>query len=401
MPINPETELSICYSISNFHPNGGGAEQFALNLAVYASEHGSDVTVVTRAVPGCVRESRFYGVRVFRDIHTLNAGPLFGVTYLLTSLLAFFPRVLKADILYSHFLYLDAVIMAFYARLFRKPLVIQLHSSGACGDIAALKDIHGGKLLMRFLLRSGRFIAISEDIRRELIAEGCEDARIIPISVGVDTEKFRPPEDREALRRRLGFEGFSVVYMGRLAPQKGLLHLLLACVPLAKREGFRLYIIGRGPQEAELKSKAAELGLADTVVFTGHVPDTVPYLQAADVYVLPSIAEGMPASLMEAMACGTACVASDIGGVRELVSSGRNGLLVRPASSDALAEALGSLCSNPALRMALASNARAVVGSEHDEKTVFSRHCLLYAQLVSRTFSPEEFRSESKGNTCR
>ena len=141
--------------------------------------------------------------------------------------------------------------------------------------------------------------------------------------------------------------------VARLAPQKGLDVLVQAIKALVDGgTDVKLTIVGPGPREGSLRASAARLGVAERVSFAGAVgqDDMAAYYAQADVFCLPSFAEGLPVVLMEAMATGRPVVATRIMGVPELVEEGVSGFLVAPGNVDQLAGALGRLAASPALR---------------------------------------------------
>ena len=156
---------------------------------------------------------------------------------------------------------------------------------------------------------------------------------------------------------------------------------------------MKLVIVGSPPWRnfhffRSLHKSILELGLADEVILTGHIPnDRIPaILKAIDVYVLPSLREGTPVSILEAMAMEKAIVATDVGGVRDQIINGQTGLLIQPMSSKAIANAINSLFSNPLLRAKLGRNAR-----RHVEKNFSPAQALnQYRQLYKRHWNKEE-----------
>src|SRR5690606_4716037 len=152
------------------------------------------------------------------------------------------------------------------------------------------------------------------------------------------------PGDRDEARRLVGFDNGRrhLLFIGNLLPVKGVDVLLDACRALAsRRDDWCLHLVGDGAGRAGLEQQARALGLADRVVFHGsrahaELPE---WLRASDLFVLPSRSEGIPNVLLEASACATPWVASDVGGIPEIVSLGA-GTLVPPEQPDALADAL-------------------------------------------------------------
>lgn len=187
-----------------------------------------------------------------------------------------------------------------------------------------------------------------------------ERIRIVP--PGVDP-KYCPQPPDERLQARLGLSGRpALFYLGSLIPRKNLLVLLEAfqkvhhSIPPA-----RLVLGGRGPQEGELRARAAELGILDAVIFAGEVPEQekVAYYNLADVYLLPSRLEGFGMSAAEAMACGKPVVAANAASLPEVIVDGVTGCLAGPDRPDDFAGAILRLLHDEPLRRALGQAGRA------------------------------------------
>lgn len=157
-----------------------------------------------------------------------------------------------------------------------------------------------------------------------------------------------------------------VLYVGRLDPGKGLEHLLAAMhlILLERREGMTLHLVGSGRLETELRQQAQELQLAEHIKFHGYIAhgeELLALYRASSVFVLPSLSEGLPLVLLEAMACGVPIVATRVGGIPDIISDGVHGLLVQPGEPHALACAMRRLIVNELLRQQLRENAFAHV----------------------------------------
>ena len=174
------------------------------------------------------------------------------------------------------------------------------------------------------------------------------------IHSGVDIKKYRRPVvDSTEMRQSLNLpEGaFVVGTVGRLAPIKGHIHLLKAAAQLlAGRRDLFFVFVGEGELHDDLQRYAEEAGIAKNVRFPGWRADVASMLSVFDVFVFPSLNEGMGKAIVEAMAMGKPVIASDIGGIPDLVVQGENGILVPPAYSAALAEAIMALYTNPERR---------------------------------------------------
>jgi len=194
-----------------------------------------------------------------------------------------------------------------------------------------------------------RYVPLSQELEGYLRNQvGVADAKIRPICNGVDVESFRPlvPRDREAVLPP-GFadpDSVLVGTVGRLEPIKDQLTLVRALAEMCTRRPednrLRLLLVGDGSQKAEIEALAASEGIRDRVWLAGNREDIVRLMSAMDVFVLPSLAEGISNTILEAMASGLPVVATRVGGNAELVIDGETGLLVPRADPKAMAEAL-------------------------------------------------------------
>ena len=186
-------------------------------------------------------------------------------------------------------------------------------------------------------------VTVSDDIRRRLVDSGIHERKISVVRRGVDTDKFTEG-DRQAARSRLGLKVSAkyLLWVGRVEPVKGL-SVLLAALQQLKEEGvdFQMLLIGSGGQSEVLEAEARRRDIDDRLNWLGVVsherlPD---YYRAVDLTILPSLSEGVPNVLLESIACGTPFVASDVGGIPEIATVGRD-RLVEPKNAMALACAI-------------------------------------------------------------
>lgn len=202
------------------------------------------------------------------------------------------------------------------------------------------------------------------------------------IKNGIDTAFWKfSEEERAAARAELGLspETLLLFSSGRLDEQKGFEYLLRALPLFAdKIQKFRLAIAGEGPLESALGRVARECGVADSVLFLGRRSNIRQLLCACDIFVLPSLWEGLPNSLLEAMAVGRACAASGVDGSRELIEDGKSGLLTEAANSHSIAQALTRLAADAELRARLGAAARRHVEREHSFERMMSEYGAAY-----------------------
>jgi len=247
------------------------------------------------------------------------------------------------------------------------------------------------RLLDRFLGPRTRYaLAVSETVRQYLKRD-----RHIPLDNievfyhGVDTDFFRPaaPEEREQERRELGVPGDAIAVgtTTRLHPTKGHVHLVRAVAKLLPTEpNLRLLLANVGEEEHALREEVARLDVADKVVFAGSRPDVRLFLAALDVFAIPSLAEGFPNSMLEAMAMGRPVVSTNVDGMGEMLKPGENALVVPAEDADALARELGRMVREPDLRERL-SRASLAFANVLSIRSTVERLTRIYTRLARGT----------------
>ena len=261
-----------------------------------------------------------------------------------------------------------------------------------CGA-RVLYQVHGGELQRftesRFFSGFVRRAARWPDVLVVLSRQELEAfRRLAPgrametVPNGIDCEPYRrysrpAPEPEAALR---------LIYVGRLAPAKGLLETVEA-VRLAKSRGIavRLVIAGAGPEEAGLRQYVRDAGLARDVAFVGpaYEDHKARLLAQADVFVLASYSEGLPYSLLEAMAAGVVPIATPVGGIPDAVKSGEHGLLVEPRDAEAIAEAIAALAADRAQLARMSATCRKRIAAAYSIERVAKDFSELYWGLCA------------------
>ena len=228
-----------------------------------------------------------------------------------------------------------------------------------------------------------RYVPMSKDIARWLEKHvGVEPARIRQLYSGVDSERFRPVTDYPIIAKR---SPLVLGTVGRLDPVKNQSSLLVAVASLVTRfPSLCLTIVGEGPLRASLEAQTASLGLTDRVRFTGARSDTSDLMRRLDVFVLPSINEGISNTILEAMATGLPVVAGRVGGNPELVLDGVTGRLYDPADPGALEQALLPYLTDLTLRQAHGKAARDRVVQNFGLEAMIARYRSLYDELLAK-----------------
>ena len=290
----------------------------------------------------------------------------------------------------------------FYANTFTLPTA---KLAGVPVIIASIRDTGvylspAQKRVQRIVCRFADCILVNaEAIRRWLIEEGYQSAKIAVIRNGIDLSRFARKQDGTRLRLELGLPRRApvVVMLSRLNPQKGIDYFLEAAAYVRERcpkahflvVGDR-FILQDGVRQRdvayqqELERRAARLGLGRCMVFTGFRADVPELLAEAAVSVLPSLSEGLSNTLLESMAAGVPVVATTVGGNTELIEDGVNGLLVPPRDPAALAEAICAILNDRDLARRLGQEARQRVVERFSLERMVSETQDLYVQLLER-----------------
>lgn len=253
-----------------------------------------------------------------------------------------------------------------------------MSSSGETSDIKLLKRSLMGKFFYPLIKRVDAVVSVCKQSTRELINGGFSEERIAEIPNGVDLDRFvqRPP--------RQGLKGPIITFVGRLDRYKGVDFLLEAFKRvITQNSNSRLLIVGTGPDETLLKDKTVRLHLEENIQFLGKREDVFSLLLDSDIFVLPTLSEGMSNVLLEAMACGLPVVTTSVGGNCDLISNGHNGLLVPPGDSDALGEALIEILHDAALAGRLGDEARKTVQENYSLEFITDRYLALYNRITS------------------
>jgi len=391
--LGPGGRLRVCLCISLYPPWLGGAERQAQALACELVRQGHAVTVVTRWFHGLPSKEVLDGVEVCRAIRTWDCGPMFGVTYVL-SLAAYLLRQRKRfDVIQATYLYLDAFTAALLRGILRRPLVVRPACGGVDGDVRRLGQLRFWPLVRSWdrptvsfvrrtiQARTDMLVALSCELEEELLAAGFAADRITRIPNGIDVSRFRPRSPAPFSAQETGP---TLLFVGRLHAQKNLPVLLRAAAELSSRwPNLRVVLVGDGPERGRLEGLTNDLGLERRVRFAGEVPDVLPFLHAADLFVHPSRAEGMPGALLEAMACGLPCVATRIGGTVDIITDGEDGILIPPGDDRLLAGAIGRLLGDLGLARRLGRQARATVEARFAMDGVARQYAALYEGLVA------------------
>ncbi len=328
----------------------GGAEVYVAEFCRALPQLGAEVTLFCPSGRPFVEFARARGVK---SVNWKTHGKLDPITII------FLFRLIKSlgiDVVHTH-LSTASLLGAFAAKLARVRSVAHVHglNSAAC---------------FRY---SDCVIAVSEAVKRHLCSQGLPEKRGHVVHNGVDLGRFAPVPVEEA-KQRQGWDTNQFVFgvFGRLSAEKGQ-QTAIEALFLMKQEGAdaRLVLAGTGDDRHDLERSARALSIAGSVVFAGFVEDVTPLMQACDAVVAPSLKEGFGLAAVEAMALERPVVASDVGGLPEIIVPGKTGHLFAPGDPDALARALSELAADRSNAESLGRRGRKRVEERFDQKKQF------------------------------
>lgn len=293
-----------------------------------------------------------------------------------------------ADVVHAHTWYADMAGL-WIRTLYRIPLIVTLHSLEPLRPWKA-DQLGSGYLLSSWIEKTAveaadRVVAVSAGMRDDILRHFAVDpGRVVVIHNGIDPERFRRTEAREALAA-LGVREPYVLFVGRITDQKGIFHLLEAAPQLPA--GVQLVLCASAPDTPEIEARLRRalprhpnVHWIDRMV---PVEQVVQLYSHAAVFVCPSVYEPFGLINLEAMACETAVVASAVGGILEVVEDGKTGLLVPPARPDALAAAIRRLLDDPAQARAMGQAGRRRVEEKFSWASVAERTEQVYREAIA------------------
>ncbi|MDJ0753843.1 MAG: glycosyltransferase family 4 protein [Ardenticatenaceae bacterium] len=384
--------IRVAAVILEYHPIVGGAQRQLAQLAPFIRSEGIDLRVFTRRYHNLPSSEVINGVPVTRlpaPGPKPMAGPLF-IGSTLRALHHFKPHLIHAFSLFSP---LTTAVWA--KRFWHIPVVVKILRGGRLGDIQRIqKKVNGGRRLASYRRHVDRFIAISSEIQGELTHIGVSAQQQLTLPNGVDVQRITPPghEEKVALRHRLNLpKGQLVIYTGRFVPAKQLPQLLKAWQEVQRHcSEAHLLLLGDGPEEQKLRDMNPQ-----RVIFGGRKKDVTPYLQAADIFILPSANEGLSNAMLEAMAAGLPVIATAVGGAPDIIKHGYNGWLIDPQSPEEITLALLTLIRKPDLMAQLGKRARRRMTEAYALENIAAQHVSLYRSLVLQPQSTVENGSNS------
>ena len=363
------------------YPVAGGLERQAHELASALVRRGHRVFAVSsRFDPKQNRLEMIDGVRVHRIDWVQYAPWRFLLQpFPIVSTLVKLRR--EVDLVHVHSISWFGAFTTFLAKALGLPVVTKLMNIGDYG-IPGMRRAAFGWLRIALLKKSDVIIAMTPDSVVELAGIGYPLGQVLKVTNGI--RLLEAERARGAPQRSLS-DGVTAIFVGRLLPQKGLGDLLHAWATVKTRASrpATLRIVGDGPQQDELRVLAVDLSLGEAVEFLGHRADVAAELAMADLFVLPSYAEGNSNAILEAMRAGLAIVATRVGGASTQVGNQGQRWLVSPGDREALADRVLELVEDATLRHGLGAAMRARVETVFAIDQVATTYARAYELILS------------------
>lgn len=352
----------------------GGLQQVLYNLCRHIDRSLFEVSVVA------LKELGLFADKLAElDVQVILVPQAKKTDYFAFVKLARFLREMKIDIIHTHNTqpFIDGTLAALLAGV--KTIVHTDHSR-------TFPDKKRYMIAERILsVFAHKIIGVSDSVVHNLMHyEKITPGKVLTIHNGINAAEYDINVDRVKRRRELGLDDTSPVLgiSSRLSYVKGINYLLEAMCDIRKiHEDVSLIIIGDGPQKKELEQQTEALGLQRHVHSLGEIVKIQPLLKIFDIFVLPSLSEGMPICLLEAMASGCPIVTTNVGGIPEMIENGKNGFLVRPADSKALSSAILYLLEHEQVRNSLVIEGKRVVRERFSALKMTKTYEQLYLRM--------------------
>lgn len=366
--------MKIAILITLFPPKWlAGAQIATLNIAKYLARKGHEVHILTSQDKGLPKKGIEKGFYVHRC--KFPRIRIFGILLFYFETLITLRRI-KPDLVHVQAITNGLCAFAFQ-KIFKKPYVVWCRGS----DVYLPWSFK--KVTSKLVLNdAATIIALTENMKQQI--QRIVNKKVIVISNAIDLEKTKQIEKKE-LRKRLRMKDDEkiIIFVGRLHEVKGISYLIEAMnIVVKKNQKTRLLLIGTGKSRSYLQSLVEQLNLEEYISFIGTVPNdkVLEYMAASNVLVLPSLSEGFPVVLLEAMASGLPIVATRVGGLQEIIKDGTNGFLVEPKKPKELAEKISMILGDNELRERISRNNKEEV-KKYSWKSIIDKLEKIYFEI--------------------
>lgn len=367
---NQNTKIKVVMIIATYYPVWGGAQRQLKQIGEFLVDNGVEFFILTRRLRGTKKFEIIDGVSVYRIFVTNRSKIIDSILYTFLSLIWLLLNKSKFDILHCYQTYSPTTIGVFIKKILKKKRVfVKVTSSNEYGETNEIKRLPFFKLRIHILECVDKFLVVNRQIIKELNSLGIPLNKIeyIPNGVKIPRDDCLTEGYKQQLRNRLDLNFKKIaIFTGRITEEKNLDTLLNSWkIIVQDHPESHLIILGEGCKERNSQGKIAnlrvKLNMENSVHLLGKVDNVFDYLLASDIFVLPSISEGLSNSLLEAMSAGLGVIVGDNDGNRQLINDGENGILVNPRDSNNIYHALCKMIENEDFSKLLGRNARQTV----------------------------------------
>ena len=386
--------MRIVQVAPSFPPVIGGLENHVYSISIELVKRGHKVVVITSTDSEVAHKEFMSGIEVYR--FPLFLPRLFRETWFMPSMISALSS-LQADVIHAHgYRCLSSCIALFLSKRKKVPFVLTPHGIFPKRNSfnGLLKFIFDYSLGNKLLKSSQKIIALTESNKSLILNAGAPKSRTVIVENGVDVTKYKEVFDSKALKKKHGFLGPVLLYVGRIAWHKNLEQIIRA-LPLIKRQfnDVKCLIVGPDYENglANLLRLAKELGVEDSIVAKGAVSETQLHLyySIADAFILPSVYEGLSLSMLEAMANKVPILVRSSAGISSILTHGVNALVLGSNDPCEISSSVGLLLSNSELREKICQNAYNLILHKYTWKTVVDKLESIYKELISANLKLE------------
>ncbi len=379
---------SVLMLSQTFHPVMGGSERQALELSRALAGRGVRVTVLTRQPGGQPAAEDLGGVAV-RRLSVFGPRLMDSALFMLKSFFWLLRHRAEYDAVHVHLASSPAVAAVLASRLTGRRTLVKLGGGRGVDEITLSMGTLQGRLKLAFFGWARPELLV---MNREVYDWLAGDRRFSRLRLrlfrnGVDTGRYTPGLYQEKIKAKaaLGLENSQLfLFVGRLSPEKRVKEFLEAWAEVLGESrapgNARLLVVGDGPERSALERAVNDLGLGGSVRLEGRREDLLPYYRAADVFILPSISEGLSNSMLEAMSCGLAVMASRVGGAREAVQPGVSGCLFDPLNRSEIKDCMRRFLADRSLAVRMGEAARRTAVERYSMARVIDELLQLYGE---------------------
>ncbi|MBO3800152.1 MAG: GT4 family glycosyltransferase PelF [Candidatus Brockarchaeota archaeon] len=380
-------KLKILVLTDYFPPHvGGGVEKVVFEISRRLVRMGVDIIVATLNTAMAKGFEILEGIKVYRYKPislTETTGVQLTVSLSLPLKIVEICKLEKPDVIHANNRFFSTTICgALLKKIVGKPLVTTLHLGPMLLNRKFFDFLINTyeKTVSRWIIQSSdKIIAVSNSVMKHALSLGAASSKIKVIPNGVDLDEFKPRREF----KKIGVK--KIIFIGRLFPNKGIQYLVKAApIVLAKHPHVEFVIVGRGPMEAELRNMVKRLNVEHAFKFLGIVPSIPEVMSQCDVFVRPSLTEGMPLTILEAMACGLPVIASKIPGSSEVVKDGETGVLVETGNVEQLSNAIIKLLEDENYAERIRKRAYEFVKNHYSWDRVAKEYLKTYNEILNK-----------------